>query len=105
MEYTVALTVNNGGEPTGLFSIFTTEEPLVFIFTNQTRLDQFLDAAAQASLKDGNKVGSTVLKANSMEEIVGNLLELDPSLQGTQFVPDSAPIFNDALEMLRAEVR
>lgn len=103
MEYTVPLSIDSSGQPVGLFSIFTTEAPIVFIFTNQARLDDFLDAAAHALAKEGNKIGSTVFEAESMEEIIGKLLEIDPTLAGTNFVPDSAPIYDDALEMLKAE--
>ena len=102
MEYTVPLSIDSIGEPTGLFSVFTTEAPVVFIFTNHARLNDFLDAAAGAVSKDGGKVGSTSFEADSMEEFIAKLLDMDPTLQGTQLVTDSALFFEDALEMLRA---
>ena len=96
MKYYIPLSIDRNMEPDGLYALFTTQGPVVVIFSNPLKLEKFLSAAAHLSAEKGKKVGDFGMDATSMSEVVSKLLEMDPSLAGTvTFLPDSDPMIDD----------
>lgn len=104
MEYNIPLLIDQNNEPIGLFSVNTTEGPVVIVFTNTPRLEEFLEATSAVVRLDGKKVGTASFDADSMEEVVAKLLEADPSIKGSKFVPDGSPIFDDAVAFFKSHI-
>ena len=101
MEYLVPLTLDSELNIQGLFSIFTSSGPMVFIFTDQSKLMQFLEAASSTMAQSGKKVGSTGIEADTFDDLVTTLLQMDPSMAGNvNFLPDSDPLFAQVLSQM-----
>jgi len=98
MKYIVPLQCDENRQPTGVFSIFTSEGPLVIIFSNLPKWHRFREAAAAALARDGKYIASTEIEADSIDGVVDELESLDPAItEQATFVPDTAPIVADVL--------
>jgi hypothetical protein len=98
MKYTIPLLIDSNNEPTGLFSLYTTQGRVVIIFTNPLKWEKFAEGASAMSASQGEKVGSTEMEASSMTDIIRQLITMDPTLaHGVNFLPDSDPLCDQLL--------
>lgn len=106
MKCTVPLQADKAGNPLGLFSIDTSSGHIVILFTNPGRWDEFADVVGQVLKRHGAKLASVDLDADSFEAAVAQLLKMDPSLRGTaHFLPDSTPVFGEALRLFQEQLK
>ena len=101
MQYIVPMLADGDRTPVGLFSLHTSAGEVVIIFGNKSRWDQFAAAASPALRKQGQFLAAVTMEEDSIEEVADRLVGIDRTLDAAIFVPDSAPVFNDALTMFR----
>ena len=102
MEYLVPFLVDSDRNPVGLFSVTTTEGPLVVIFSSQAAWGEFAEAVAPVLARSQQFIGSAPFDEETVEDVVDRLIEIDPSLDGTTtFVPDDAPVVGDVVTFFR----
>ena len=92
MDFTVPLVMGADGKPIGLFSIYTSEGPVVIIFQDSSRWELFATAVIPLLKRKGQRLGEAHFEANSMAEIVAKTFS-DPTLANHKFVSDSDKSF------------
>jgi hypothetical protein len=97
-QYSFLLEADSDNEVIGFHATFTSEGPVLVIFSRQARLDEFLDLLSPILAKEGKKIAYSSHEADSIEEIVGSITQSDPTMQDALFVPDDAPIVDSILE-------
>ena len=102
MEYLVPFLVDSDKNPVGLFSVTTTEGPLVVIFSSQAAWGEFAEAVAPVLARSQQFIGSAPFDEETVEDVVDRLIEIDPSLDGTTtFVPENAAVVGDVVTFFR----
>jgi sugar/nucleoside kinase (ribokinase family) len=102
MEYLVPFLVDTDRNPVGLFSVSTTEGPLVVIFSNKAAWGEFAEVVAPVLARSQQYIGSAPFDEETIDDVVDRLIEIDPSLDGTTtFIPDTAPILDDVMTFFR----
>jgi hypothetical protein len=102
MEYGLLLTLDQEYEPAGFFSFETTVGSIVVAFTDPSRLQAAAWGAAKMTEGQGTKVGSTNIEADSLEDLLAQLmgmgwdgseasLVLDTDELGQQLLAQLAP--------------
>jgi hypothetical protein len=102
MKYTIPLLLDNNGEATGLFSIFTSEAPVVIIFTNPLKMERFKKIAFTKLASKGLKGGWASKEASSLGNLIRELMDDDPSLaeDNVNFVSDNDPFCDQLLDSM-----
>jgi hypothetical protein len=105
MKYGIPFLLDSNNQLTGLFALYTTEGPIIFIFTNQNKMERFGKIASNMAAQSGNKFGWVDFQASSFSNVVSQLVSMDSSLAGsTNFIPDSDPFFDQILMSLRDRI-
>ena len=100
MRYIVPMIADANRNPQGLFSLKTSAGDVVIIFGNKARWDRFADTVSPALRKHHQFLASVTMEEATLEDVADRLVAMDPSLDGmTTFVPDTAPVYDDALTM------
>jgi hypothetical protein len=98
MQYLVPFLIDADRNPVGLFSVNTSSGPLVFIFSNKVSWTRFASVVAPVLAKSEQYIGSTPFQAASIDDVAEQLVQIDPTLDGSAtFVPDTAPILDDVV--------
>ena len=99
MRYIVPMLAGADRNPVGLFSLQTTDGEVVIVFANKARWDRFADAVSPVLRQQDQFLASVTFEEDSIDDVAGRLVEMDPSLENATFVPDSAPLYDDAVGM------
>lgn len=97
-RYSFLLHANSDGELVAFHATFTSEGPVVIIFSQEDRLQDFLDLLSPILAIEGKKLAYASQDADSIESIVASILQMDPSMSDATFVPDDAPIVDTILD-------
>lgn len=103
MKYDIPLLLDMQNQPIGVFSFFTSGGQIVVIFQNKDSV-QILANAIGAPLRQQNqKIGSFTIEAASIQEVVGQLIEMDPTLGdgSTNFIKESDPLYKTLLSQVQ----
>ena len=100
MRYTMFSVFDQKNQYTGLFGLNTSKGFIVVIFQNQAKMDTFGQLIAPMVKKEGKKLGVASKEAASISQVVRELLEVDPSIEGTHFISDSDPLYAQIIDML-----
>ena len=98
MNYIVPLQLDQDREPVGLFSAFTTEGPVVVLFSNMATWNRFANAVAPVLSNQNTYLASVTLEADSFEDAIEQIAVMYPAiLDETSFLPDTAPLVTDII--------
>lgn len=99
MQYDIPLTLDMNNQPTGVFASFTNEGPIIIIFQNKANMQDFATKVNKVIIRQKQKIGSFSIEAASMQEVVRQLIKIDPSLGDgdTQFISDLDPFYKTIL--------
>jgi hypothetical protein len=103
-RFSYLLQANANGDLTGFHVTFTSEGPVLIIFSNEGRLRSFVDVLHPVLAREGKKIAYASGDADSIEGVVQEILEQDPAMEQAIFVPDDAPIVATILDYYRTAV-
>jgi hypothetical protein len=99
MRYIVPMLADADKNPVGLFSLQTAAGDVVIVFANKARWDRFAGAVTPVLRQQDQFLASVTFEEESIDDVADRLLEMDPSLDKATFVPDTAPLYDDAVGM------
>lgn len=100
MKLFLPFVLNEANEPVGLFTIYTSQGPVVVIFSSFSRWE-LVASWAQADLEaKGQYVGAGPFDAASVEEVAAQIIAGDPTLSKHTFISDTDPLFEEIFELI-----
>ena len=99
MKYSVLWVLNNEGELAATVKMNTSSGQVIIVFSNEEKLDAFVEATARPAAEWGGRIGAMEFEASSMSEAISRLKKNTPEdmLGQSSFLPDTDPLCNQIL--------